>query len=92
MEIEALLLLFAKSISSSNFDMFVRSLELIVPWMFALDHAHYVRWLPVFVNDLKLSEFKHSDIYSEFQNGNFTVNKTTKPFSSIGIDQAHEQK
>ena len=43
------------------------------------------------VNDLNLSEFKHPDIYSEFRNGNFTVNKTTKPFSSIGIDQAHEQ-
>ena len=91
MEMEALLLMFVKSIRSSNFDMFVKSVELIVPWMFALDHTHYARWPPVFVNVINLSDVKHPDIYSEFQNGNFTVNKTKKSFSSIGIDQAHEQ-
>ena len=33
----------------------------------------------------------HPDISVEFNNGNFTVHKTIRAFSSIAIDQAHEQ-
>ena len=31
------------------------------------------------------------EVYAEFQNGGFTVNKTGNPFSAIATDQAHEQ-
>ena len=31
-------------------------------------------------------------IAAEFKNGNFVVNKTNRAFSSLPIDQAHEQK
>ncbi len=34
---------------------------------------------------------KHPAVYQEFLHGNFTVNKTGRPFSNIAIDQAHEQ-
>ena len=34
---------------------------------------------------------KHPSIYDEFHSGKLTVKKTGKSFSSIGIDQAHEQ-
>ena len=34
---------------------------------------------------------KHPAVYQEFLHGNFTVNKTGRAFSSIAIDQAHEQ-
>ena len=47
MEMKTLLLMFVKSIRRSNFDMSVKRLELIVPWMPALDHTLYARWLPV---------------------------------------------
>lgn len=33
----------------------------------------------------------HPEIADEFRAGNFTVHKTTKPFSAIPIDQAHKQ-
>ncbi len=33
----------------------------------------------------------HPSIVEEFNNGNFTVRKTRRIFSSIAIDQAHEQ-
>ncbi len=36
-------------------------------------------------------EKAHPTIAAEFNNGNFTVHKTRRAFSSIAIDQAHEQ-
>ena len=34
---------------------------------------------------------KHPDIFGEFNNGHFTVQKTKRVFSAVPIDQAHEQ-
>ena len=30
-------------------------------------------------------------VLEQFNKGYFTVNKTDRPFSSVGVDQAHEQ-
>ncbi len=45
-QIEALLLKFVRSLRESNFELFVETLQELVPWMFALDHTHYARWFP----------------------------------------------
>ena len=90
-EMISVLLMFIKSVRISDFEMFIQSLELIVPWMFALDHTNYARLLPVFINDLKLLQIKHPKIHKEFLEGRFTIRKTFNKFSNIGIDQAHEQ-
>ena len=90
-EMEALLLKLVRSLRESNFQMFVNALDEIAPWMFALDHTHYARWLPVFIQDLKMLEIKHPDIFCEFQRGRFTYKKTDRPFSCMAEDQAHEQ-
>ena len=34
---------------------------------------------------------KHPDVFTEFSNGHFTVQKTKRMFSAIPLDQAHEQ-
>ena len=59
--------------------------------MFAMNHTNYARWLPVFIHDLKSLQSKHPGVYREFFQGKFKINKSGKPFSSMGIDQAHEQ-
>ena len=90
-ELEGLLLKLVRSLRESNFQMFVSVLLAIVPWMFALDHTHYSRWLPIFIQDMQMLEMKHPDIYSEFLKGHFTHKKTDRPFSCMAEDQAHEQ-
>ena len=90
-ELELLLLMFVKSIRVADFKMFCDALEQIIPWMFALDHVHYARWLPVFLQDLKELSTRHPDVYQEFLSGKFTVQKTNRKFSSMATDQAHEQ-
>ena len=71
--------------------MFIASLENIVPWMFSLDHVHYSRWMPIFIQNLKDLKLWHNDIYEQFLNGDFTMVKSLKKFSAIAEDQAHEQ-
>lgn len=36
-------------------------------------------------------QWKHPEIYAEFDKGNFTVRKTDSKFSNIAIDQPQEQ-
>ena len=56
-----------------------------------MDHTNYARWLPIFIQDLKMLPSRHPSIHKEFEEGNFTVRKTRKAFSAIAEDQAHEQ-
>ena len=59
--------------------------------MFTMDHSSYARWLPIFIHDLKSLQSNDPGVYKEFWQRKFTINKRRKPFSSIGIDQAHKQ-
>ena len=91
MGLEILLLVLIKSLLTCNFPMFMGCLEKIAPWMFAMDHTNYARWLPIFIHDLKSLQANHPGVCKEFCQGKFTISKSGKPFSSMGIDQAHEQ-
>ena len=43
--LEITMLLFVRSLREGNFQLYIESLTAIIPWMFALDHTHYSRWL-----------------------------------------------
>lgn len=70
-------------------------LKSMIQWLLALDHVHYARWLPVFIVDMiKFSENNKMNvktIFNGFRKGFFAARKTSNPFSSYGIDQAHGQ-
>ena len=63
----------------------------MLPWFFAINHSNYACWLPVHLRDMRSLDQMAPHVASEFKKGLFTVNKTLKHFSSIAIDQAHEQ-
>ena len=70
MELEILLFMFIRSLRDSNFDLFIRCFEEMLPWMAALDHSNYLRWGSVFLNDMKnLPE----QVFEAFSQGYFTV-------------------
>ena len=66
-------------------------LKALIPWFFALDHTHYSRWIPIFVQDLSSLEANNKETYDAFVKSFFTIGKTSRVFSNMGIDQAHEQ-
>ena len=52
---------------------------------------HNARWLPIHLRDMKELPTKAPEVAQAFASGKFTIQKTDKPFSSIALDQAHEQ-
>ena len=57
-----------------------------MPWMFALNHIHCSRWLPVHISDIMALASKHPEVAKEFHTGKFVVNKTGDKSSAIAID------
>ncbi|KAK2189653.1 hypothetical protein NP493_100g01004 [Ridgeia piscesae] len=51
------------------------------------DHTNYARWLPVHIRDMKALPLERRD---EFKN-HWVFTKTKQTFSSMLLDQAHEQ-
>lgn len=88
LRLELLVLLFIRSYRESNFELYKDVLQELLPFFFALDHIHYARWISVHLRDMETLD---GSIYAQFAQGKFTVHKTARPFSSIAIDQAHEQ-
>ena len=90
---ELLILILVRSFRQSDFRQYTAALTAITPWTFALDRTNYSRWLPVHIRDMVELPNKHPHVYKEFSTsgGKFTVQKTTNTFSSIPLDQAHEQ-
>ena len=41
--------------------------------------------------DMQVLSSKHQDVYHHFSDGAFVVHKTSRAFSSIALDHAHEQ-
>ena len=63
----------------------------MTPWLFALDHQNYARWLPVHINDM---EHLPPGVLKQFvENGFWVVTKTWNKFSAtcMPIGQAHKQ-
>ena len=71
--------------------LYIDALTKIAPWFFALGHTNYARWIPVHLHDIVALEDKHTDVFAEFMDGNFTVKNTTHAFSALAIDPAHEE-
>lgn len=87
LRIQMLKLIFVRSHREMNFSLYVEVLESLIPSFCALDHTNYARWIPIHIRDMKsLPE----DIKEEMQKY-WVIGKTSKPFSCIPIDQAHEQ-
>ena len=89
LEMQIHILIFIRAYS--NFELYVVSLKSLMKWFFALDHYNYARWLSVHLFDLLSLENSLPDIYQNFKDGHFSFQKSNREFSSIALDQVHEQ-
>ena len=85
------MLIFVRSLRVASFAMCLDALTELVPWFFSLDHTNYAQWIPVHLRDMAELPNRQPDVAKEFNSGKFAVHKTRRVFSSIPIDQAHEQ-
>ena len=86
MELEVCTFIYLQSISEADFAMYLATSAELVPWLFALAHTNYARWILVHLKDMAEVANKHPNIYREFSAGHFTVQKTKWVFSSIPVN------
>ena len=91
LHLERLDLVFVRSIREGKFVLYIQTIKELLPWMFALDHVHYARWLSVHLRDMSSLHIHHPTIYQEFLDGKFVGLKSERAFSSLATDQIHEQ-
>ena len=80
--------MFIRAHWEQKLEFMVTTLQKIVPLFFALYHQNYARWIPIFIRDL---ECLPDSIQEEFKKGHWTITRNNCRFSSLPIDQAHEQ-
>src|SRR6218665_3406673 len=90
-EFENTVLLFVRSFRESNFGLYLDAMISLIPWFFALDRTNYARWLSVHIRDMVDLPNANREVFNHFNLGKFTVKRTSSKFSSMSIDQAHEQ-
>ena len=91
LSLELVILLLIRSFREANFILYCQSLAELIPYFFANNNVNYARWLPIHYRDMVTLEKKPPQVAQEFQNGKFVVHKSSRQFSAVAIDQAHEQ-
>ena len=67
---------FVRSLKEGDLTLYVDTCDEHCGWFHIMDHTNYARWLPVHVRDMVVLDEKHPQIYAEFMNGNFVVQKS----------------
>ena len=91
LNLELLVFCFVRAYRGFDFQLYQGCLSELIPYFFALDHINYARWFPVHLRDMLALVQMHPEVYTEFSRGHFAVRKTEETFSTMVIDQAHEQ-
>ena len=81
---------FIRSTRDGLWKLHLSSLNELCKYFFAHDKQKYVRLVPLYLAEMTALETTDPDIYQEFIDGNFTVNKNKIPFCAVGVDHALE--
>ena len=81
------MLQFVRTILEKKIKMYVHSQLQIALWLFVLDHINYSRWLTAHISDMINLSTTHPELYRQFLNGNFVVQKNHKVLSEIALDK-----
>ena len=85
---EIMILFFIPAHRQNDFHLYVESMEALMFLFFALDHYNYSRWISMHIRDMQSLPAILKDDFIKF----WVVNKTKHRFSSLTIDQVHEQE
>ena len=91
LQLELTVLVYIRSLRQASFQMYMDYVTELEMWFHAMDHTNYARWIPVHLRDMASLTTTHPEISREFLAGNCTIQKTSRQFSAMPIDQAHEQ-
>lgn len=81
----------SRSIRCGDFELFKFVLPKITNLFFICNQQNYARWTVKYSNNLLKVAETHPDLYEQFKNGFFCIQRTSKPFSKQPIDLVLEQ-
>ena len=84
--------MFIRTSREANWQLHLESLRALCKYLFVYDRQKYARMVPLYLAQMQKLEIEDPDIYDEFMAGNFSVNKSTIPFCTIGPDHAIEHE
>lgn len=69
---------FIRAVWTGDWDLHLEALQLFVKYFFVHDMLNYARMIPVYLAELEIVKGTNPEIYQEFQNGNWVLNKNAK--------------
>ena len=85
------MLLFTTAVRIADWELHLKPFEMFTKYFFAHDQINCARMVPLCLAEMKALPDTEPDIYAEFQDGNWAVNKNTQvPFCALGADNALE--
>lgn len=86
------ILSYVRATREKNWELHLETTEALIKYFCAHNHLNYARLLPLYLSTMQYVRKTHSDIWREFQQGNFCVTKSPIGFSSIAPDHAIEHE
>ena len=85
------MMMFIRAVRTGDWDLHLEAVQLFVKYFFAHDMLNYACMIPVYLAEMEIVKETDREIYQEFQNGNWVVNKNAKVAScAVGADHALE--
>lgn len=85
------MLQFVRAVRTANWELHLMALETFTKYFFARDKVNYARMIPLYLAEMKSLKETDLEIYNEFMEGNWLVNKNPDvPFCALGADHALE--
>jgi hypothetical protein len=85
------MLMYIRAVRTGDWQLHLDTTEVFVKYFFAHDKLNYARLTPVYLGDMKALAQTDTEVWEEFMEGNWVVNKHMVPFCAIGPDHALEQ-
>ena len=83
--------MYIRAVRTANWRLHLHATEAIIKCFFAHHKLIYARLMPLYLAEMKCLEESDLEIWAEFMQGNWVVDKNTIPFCAIGADHVLEQ-
>jgi len=85
------MMMFIRAVRTANWKLHLQTLEIFTKYFFAHDRLNYARMIPLYLAEMKSLPDTDPDIYDEFRNGNWVVNKNSQvTVCCLGADNGLE--
>lgn len=83
---------FIRAVRTSHWRLYLSSLHKFVKYFFAFNRLNYARMITLYLSEMENLESEDPEIWKQFMEGNWVVNRSLVPFCALGADEALEHQ